>query len=158
MYWISAIWERTGDFKVAAECAREVWFKHGDTITPLCAEACKIDVKTVHDVHKAIMMMPDAGTKSRNHPNLTQSIDMHQTSEHENHHRAWCDSCMWLTTMEELGQEEHIEFLCSVLCQPVYANYVRSLLPGVKVTALKTPPRKSKGEVPVCEWEAVLEK
>jgi hypothetical protein len=157
--WMGAILEKTGDFKIASECATEIWHKHAETILPLCAEAAKIDVKTVHDVHKAIMLLPDTGTKSKNYPILEQTTDMHQRSDHVNHHRGWCNSCMYLTALEALpDSEDQIRFLCEDLCMYVYKEYVRVLLPEAKVTPLKTPPRKDKTEIPVCDMECVLER
>jgi hypothetical protein len=159
MNWVGAVWGKTGDFTIAAECAREVWHKHAETILPLCAEAGKIDVKTVQDVHKAIMLLPDAGTKSNKHPVLEQTVDMHQASDNVNHHRGWCNSCMWLETLEALPDtEDQIRFLCEDLCMEIYEKYVHVLMPEATVRVLKTPPRKDKTEIPVCDMECVLEK
>jgi hypothetical protein len=158
--WHTTVWAKTGDFKLACDSAREVWHKHAETILPLCAEAGKISVKTVADAHKAIMLMPENGTKSREEKCIEdRSVDYHQELVHDNLHRAWCNQCVWLDTMEALPgpeQEEQIKFICHDLCIDVYRKYIDVLLPEAKVNILKMPPRKSKDEVPVCEWEAVL--
>ena len=146
-FWYVQAARKVGE-KEALIMEKAVWDEVGATTVPKIAKAANIQVKDLVDAIKVWQTCPD-GTmqgvyegafdiKNRNHVILTFT------------------RCRTLDFFERKSPER-IKSVCHELEKAGMEAYFRTIIPGVEVTALKLPPRKSPDEI-ACQWEYKLRK
>jgi hypothetical protein len=133
---------------VSFECTVEAWDEHCPFNKECICKALNIDGNDVEDYFKYMQMNPGLG--------LLYPMEWELRSPH--HGVMTITRCISLEYFEKTGQDEYIRKCCGPEGFEWHGFNLAARLfhPGMKVTALKNPPRKSKDEI-ACRWEVKLE-
>lgn len=150
--WLSEFWRIEAEKKLppeqCLECETAVWLRIAGIVVPRIARVAKIEPRTAVDLVKAFQLVPDNPLVGRTFPT---TFDI----KSDNHVIATVNRCGPLKFFEREAPER-ISSFCRQADPVIMQRYGESLLPNIKVTPLKLPPRKSKDEVP-CIWEYKIE-
>ena len=147
-FWNGEVTRRVGE-KEAMDCEVVVWRRIANYVLPKIARLANIrlPVKDVVEALKVWQVSPD---------NVTPDIYRIKYDIKDNNHAV--GTVTYCATLErfERNAPEIIETLCHGVEVAAVEAQCHTLHPGMKVTPLKLPPRKSPDEI-ACQWEYKLE-
>ena len=147
-FWNGAVRQRVGD-KEAMDCELVVWRRIANYVIPGIAKLANIQlpVKDVVEAIKVWQIGPDYAA-----PDIYR---IRYDIKDNNHAIGTVTYCAALERYER-DAPEIIETLCHDVEVPAAEAQCHTLHPGMKMTPLKLPPRKSPDEI-ACQWEFKIE-
>ena len=143
--WTSVIREKYGE-QLALELDAEVWRRNTPLEVRRVREAMNIHGEDVAALLKAYQC----------DPGVTGVAEIECQLKNQNHGILTFKRGLSLEYLERHGDTALQKFACEVLDMKEIESYAHLFNPGIKVTCLKLPPRKSPDEI-ACQWEFKLE-